>query len=103
MHLFQGRQFGCIYFHGRLGSKVKLTPVIKNKCSAGWIKAWFYCKVPKHLLEQGGKSMHILCSHMCGLEFWMEPPSTVLTKTQGTLPSSMLLNLSEVGMPWRNS
>jgi hypothetical protein len=52
----------------------KLTPTIKNKWSAGWMKAWFYCKVPKHLCEQGGKTVHILCSYMCSLEFRMEPP-----------------------------
>jgi hypothetical protein len=63
------QQFGCINFHGRQGSGAKLTPVIKNKWSAGWMKTWFYCKVPKYLCEQGGKAMHILRSYMCSLEF----------------------------------
>jgi hypothetical protein len=68
------QQFGCINFHGRWGSNVKLTPVVKNKWSTGWTKAWFYCKVPRHLYEQGGKFMYILRSYMCGLDFRMEPP-----------------------------
>jgi hypothetical protein len=37
------------------------------------MKAWFYCKVPKHLREQGGKTVHILCLYMCSSKFWMEP------------------------------
>jgi hypothetical protein len=68
------QQFGCIKIHGRRGSGVKLTPVIKNKWSANWTKAWFYYKVPRHLCEQGGKTVHILRSYMCSLEFQMEPP-----------------------------
>jgi hypothetical protein len=51
-----------------------LTPAIKNKWSAGWTKAWFYCKVPVHVCLQGGKVVHALRSHMCGLDFRMEPP-----------------------------
>jgi hypothetical protein len=44
-------QFGCLNFHAKWykGSRVKLTITIKNKCSAGWMTVWFYCKVP--LLE----------------------------------------------------
>jgi hypothetical protein len=63
------QQFGCINFHARRGSGAKLTPAIKNKWSAGWMEAWFYYKVPKHLCEQGGKSVHILHLYICGLEF----------------------------------
>jgi hypothetical protein len=97
------QQFDCINFNGRRGSEAKLTPMIKNKWLARWTKAWFYCKVPKHLCEQGGKVVHILRSYMCSLEFRTEPPLIVLTMTRGTLPSSRQLNLSDVGMPWRNS
>jgi hypothetical protein len=95
--------FGCINFHGRRGSGLNLTPVIKNKRSAGWMKAWFYGKVPKHLCAQGEKTVHILYSYMCSLEFRTEPPSTMLTMTWGTLPLSRRLNLLEVMMLWRNS
>jgi hypothetical protein len=49
------QQFGCINFHGRWGSGVMLTPAIKNTWSSSWTKARFYCKVPRHLCEQGGK------------------------------------------------
>jgi hypothetical protein len=63
------QQFGYINFHGRWGSGAKLTPVIKNKWSSCWMKAWFYYKVPRHLCEQGGKTVHILRSYMCSLEF----------------------------------
>jgi hypothetical protein len=45
------QQFGCINFHGRRGNRAKLTPAIKNKWSSGWMKAWFYCKVPRDLCE----------------------------------------------------
>jgi hypothetical protein len=48
------QQFDCINFHGRRGNGAKLTPAIKNKWSSGWTKAWFYCKVPRQLCEQGG-------------------------------------------------
>jgi hypothetical protein len=33
-----------------------------------------YCKVPRHLCEQGGKTVHILRSYMCSLEFRTKPP-----------------------------
>jgi hypothetical protein len=68
------QQFGCINFHAWWGSRAKLTPAIKNKWPVGWMKAWFYCKVPKHIYEQGGKVVHILRSYMCSLEFCTDPP-----------------------------
>jgi hypothetical protein len=43
------QQFGCLNFHVRRGGGAKLTPAIKNKWFAGWMKAWFYCKVPVHV------------------------------------------------------
>jgi hypothetical protein len=55
------QQFNYINFHGRWGSGAKLN-------------AWFYCKVPRHLFERGGKTVHILHSYMCSLEFQTEPP-----------------------------
>jgi hypothetical protein len=48
--------------------------MIKNKWSVGWTEAWFYYKVPRHLYEQGGKTVHIMRSYMCRLEFRTEPP-----------------------------
>jgi hypothetical protein len=30
--------------------------------------------VGAHLPTGGGKSVHILCSHLCALDFWTEPP-----------------------------
>jgi hypothetical protein len=52
---------------------VGLTPATKNKWSAGWTKAWFYCKVPLHVCPQGGKSIHTLRSHMSALNFHTKP------------------------------
>jgi hypothetical protein len=68
------QQFNCINFHARLGVGVKLTLAIKNKWSIGWTKAWFYCKVHAHLCLQGRKAIYHLHSHMCSLDFRMEPP-----------------------------
>jgi hypothetical protein len=97
------QQFGCIILHGRWGSGAKLTPAIKNKSSSGWMKAWFYYKVPRHLCERGGR----LCtSYTCTYVAWSSgqiPPSTVLTMTRETLPLSRQPNLLEVMMSWRNS
>jgi hypothetical protein len=58
------QKFGCINFHGRQGSGVKLTPTIKNKWSSGLMKAWFYCMVPRHLCDQGGNSSHPVLIHV---------------------------------------
>jgi hypothetical protein len=64
------QQFGCLNFHMRRSSGgARLTPAIKNKWSVGWMKVWFYCKVHVHVYTQGGKAVHILCSHICGLDF----------------------------------
>jgi hypothetical protein len=77
-------QFSCINFHGRRGSEMKLTPMIKNKWSAGWMKAWFYCKVPPiHLCEEGGKTVYVLRSNMCSLDFQMEPPFDCVDNDSG--------------------
>jgi hypothetical protein len=41
-------QFRCINFHVKHygGVGARLMVVVKNKWSAGWTRAWFYCKVP---------------------------------------------------------
>jgi hypothetical protein len=68
-------QLGCITFHSNwYKDQVKLTPAVKNKWSTGWMKAWFYCKVPIHQSALGGKSVHVLHSYMTDLEYVMEPP-----------------------------
>jgi hypothetical protein len=67
------QQFGVINFHGKCGGKVGLTPATKNKWSAGWTMAWFYCKAPLHPCPQGGKTIHALRSHMSTLNFPMKP------------------------------
>jgi hypothetical protein len=76
-------QFSYLNFHGEWykGSGVKLTVAMKNNWVAGWMKAWFYCKVPVHVCPQGGKSIHTLRSHMSVLEFLTEPPIDSPTPT----------------------
>jgi hypothetical protein len=82
------KQFGCINFHGRRGSGVKLTSAIKNKWSSGWMKAWFCRKVPRYLCEQGGK-LCTSCARTCvAWSFGWIPPLTVLMVTRETLPLS---------------
>jgi hypothetical protein len=68
-------QFGCLNFHAKRsrdgGPKLSLT--IKNKCSTGWRKPWFYCRVPCHRSSEGGKSVFALCSRMSVLDYEVEP------------------------------
>jgi hypothetical protein len=68
-------RFGCVNFHVKQykGGGARITFTMKNKWVAGWMKAWFYCKVLVHVSRQGGKSVHALRSHMSALEFLMEP------------------------------
>jgi hypothetical protein len=62
-------QFGYITFHLNMyGDHVKLTPYVKNKWSASWMKTWFYCKVPVQS-ALGGKSVHVLHYYMTNLEY----------------------------------
>jgi hypothetical protein len=48
------QKFSVINFHGKGGGEAGPVPTTKNKWSAGWMKAWFYCKVPLHPCPQGG-------------------------------------------------
>jgi hypothetical protein len=48
------QQFGVINFHVRRGGEWGLTLSTKNKWLTGWMKAWFYCKVPLHVCIGGG-------------------------------------------------
>jgi hypothetical protein len=67
-------QFGCITFHpNRYGDGAKFMPVVKNNSSAGWARSWFYCKVPIHQSEAGGKGIHLLHSRMSSLDYLTEP------------------------------
>jgi hypothetical protein len=66
------QQFGVINFHGKWGSEAGLTPAMKNKWSARWAKAWFYCKVPLHVCPRGAKTFHAFRSHMSALNFLMK-------------------------------
>jgi hypothetical protein len=56
------QQFSVINFHARQGGVAGLTQAIKNKWLTGWTRAWFYYKVPLHLCQPGGKSIH---AHVC--------------------------------------
>jgi hypothetical protein len=93
------QQFGCLYFHVRQGGGTELTSTVKNKWSSRWMRAWFYCKVPAHVCSHGGKIVHVLRLHMCGLTFRRSLLSTMLMTIRETLLSLGPLNLSEVGMP----
>jgi hypothetical protein len=49
-------QFSCITFDPSLyGGGAKLTLAVKNKWVSGWANGWFYCRVPLHKSEAGGK------------------------------------------------
>jgi hypothetical protein len=67
------QQFDAINFHARRGGEAGLTLAIKNKWSTGWMRAWFYCKVPLHACQQGGKSIYALRLHMSTLKFHTKP------------------------------
>jgi hypothetical protein len=54
------QQFGIINFHAKRGGVAGLTLDIKNKWSAGWTKAWFYCKEVMHVCQWRGKSIPLL-------------------------------------------
>jgi hypothetical protein len=45
------QQFGCVNFLGKRyrGSGPKLTVAVKYKWEAGWMMAWFHCKVLVHV------------------------------------------------------
>jgi hypothetical protein len=55
-------QFGSLNFHAKRSKDCgpKLSLAVKNKWSAGWMKAWFYCRVPYQLNSEGGKAS-LLC------------------------------------------
>jgi hypothetical protein len=66
-------QYSCLNLHAKRDSGPKLSLAVKNKWSAGWMKAWFYCWVPYHRSSEGGKSVFALRSRMSALDYSMEP------------------------------
>jgi hypothetical protein len=66
-------QFGIINFHGKQGGEAGLAPAMKNEWSAGWMKAWFYCKAPLRVCPRGATTVHTLRSHISTLNFCMKP------------------------------
>jgi hypothetical protein len=66
-------QYGCLNFHAKRDGGPKLSLAIKNKWSTGWMKSWFYCRIPRLCSSEGGKSVHILHSWMSALDYMIEP------------------------------
>jgi hypothetical protein len=65
-------QYGCLNFHSKRDETPKLSLTIKNKWSARWMKAWFYCQVPYRWSSEGGKSIHALHSPMSKSDYTVE-------------------------------
>jgi hypothetical protein len=55
-----------------------------------------------HVCSQGGKVVHVLRSHICSLDFRMEPPFNYVDDDSGDVAIAGLINLSEVGMPLKS-
>jgi hypothetical protein len=55
-------QYGCLNFHGKRDGSLMLSLAIKNKCPVGWMKSWFYCRVPCRRSSEGGKSVFAIHS-----------------------------------------
>jgi hypothetical protein len=72
---FVEAQFGCLNFHAKRykGGRAKLTLAIKNKWSAGWLRAWFYYKVLLLQSPHKGKGMFTQHSSMSHLDYMMKP------------------------------
>jgi hypothetical protein len=98
-------QFGCLNFHVKSyrGSGAKLTIVIKNKWSTGWMRAWFYCKVPIRRGPQGGKGVYVLHSIMSTLDYETEPPIDCLDTDVGDDALVRAAGLIGVTMPSRST
>jgi hypothetical protein len=48
-------QYGCLNFHAKGDGGPKLCFAIKNKWLSGWMKAWFYYRVPCLQSSEGRK------------------------------------------------
>jgi hypothetical protein len=82
------QQSSCINYHGRRDSRVKLTSVIKNKWSFGWMKAWFTARCLDTCVSKVGKQCISYARTCVAWSFGRSPPLTLLTMTRGTLPLS---------------
>jgi hypothetical protein len=74
-------QFGCITFHPTC--RAKLTPAVKNKWSSGWVRNWFYYKVPSYKADVHDKGTYLLRSEMRALDYLTgmpHDPSEVMTQ-----------------------
>jgi hypothetical protein len=65
-------QYGCLNFHSKRYGGPKLSLAIKNKWSLGWMKSWFYYRVPCLHNSKGGKTVYALHSRMCALDYVVE-------------------------------
>jgi hypothetical protein len=66
-------QYGCLNFHAKRDGGAKLSLAIKNKWSLGWMKSWFYYRVPCLHSSKGGKIVYALHSRMSALDYVVEP------------------------------
>jgi hypothetical protein len=66
-------QYRCLNLHAQRDGGPKLSLSVKNKWSLGWIKAWFYCRVPYLRHSEGRKSVFALRSRMSALHYTVKP------------------------------
>jgi hypothetical protein len=66
-------QYGCLNFHAKTDGGPKLILAIKNKWSMGWMRSWFYCRVPFLQSSESRKSVYTLHSLMSALDYTVEP------------------------------
>jgi hypothetical protein len=62
-------QYGCLNFHTKRDGSLRLSLMIKNKWSLGWMKSWFYCRVPCRWCSEDGKNVHALHTQMSKLDY----------------------------------
>jgi hypothetical protein len=69
-------QFGCITFQtNHYGDRAKLTLAVRNKWTSGWVRNWFYCKVPlEKKADVREKWTYPLRSVMTPLVYLMDAP-----------------------------
>jgi hypothetical protein len=54
--------------------RTKLTPVVTNKWSSGWLRNWFYYRVPSQKADVCGKGTYLLRSEMNPLDYLTDAP-----------------------------
>jgi hypothetical protein len=67
------QNWGVTNFHTKQDGGSKLSLTIKNNWSLGWMKAWFYYRVPCRRSSEGEKNMFALWLWMSALDYSMEP------------------------------